>query len=55
METKRYYEILELIDDGDAEVNEWEAEFIENILGNRPTRFSPKQIEVIERMEEKYL
>lgn len=52
---ERYFQILEEIDDGSVEVNDWEAGFIENLLAKRPKNLSPKQIEVIEKMEEKYL
>lgn len=50
--------ILNEIDNGSFEVNDWEATFIQSILKqskNWNFKLSNKQKAVIERMEEKYL
>ena len=52
---ERYLEILEDIDSGDYDVTEWEAEFIESLLKNRPYALSDRQAAVIQRMALKYL
>lgn len=41
--------------DAPAEVSDWEASFIEDMLKHRPRTLSEKQQEVIKRMAEKYL
>jgi hypothetical protein len=50
--------ILNEIDNGDFEVSDWEADFIQSILRQSKQwtfKLSNKQKAVIERMEEKYL
>jgi len=50
--------ILNEIDNGDFEVTDWEADFIQSILRQSKQwtfKLSNKQKAVIERMEEKYL
>ena len=50
--------ILNEIDNGDFEVTDWEADFIQSILRQSKQwtfKLSDRQKAVIERMEEKYL
>lgn len=53
--TSYYLDILMKIDNGDKPVTDWEAGFLESLLSRKPTWLSDKQINVIERMKEKYL
>lgn len=50
-----YMNILRDIDNGNKQVSDWEATFIESILKRNPASLSPKQIDVIIRMKQKYL
>ena len=54
-DSEHYLDVLEDIDSGDYDVTEWEAEFIESLLKNRPYRLSERQEEVIRRMARTYL
>lgn len=47
-------EALEEIDQLGAEVSEWEAHFIDGILGARLTKLTEKQRAVIEKMITQY-
>jgi len=55
MSADYYLQFLEEIDDGDYEVSDWEAEFLESMLKRRPQSLSPKQQEIIIRMAKQYL
>lgn len=49
-----YRQFLQAIDEGDYDVSDWEAEFLENLLAQqRP--LSDKQVAVVRRMAHKYL
>jgi hypothetical protein len=50
-----YLQYLEAIDEGDQEVTAWEAQFIEDMLTQRPQQISEKQQGVIRRMAARYL
>jgi len=54
-EFQYYYNLLEEIDNNNIEVTKWEADFIDNLLFNRPTNLTPKQIFIIDQMKERYL
>ena len=54
-DAEHYLDVLEDIDSGDYDVSEWEAEFIESLLKNRPYRLSERQEAVVQRMALKYL
>ena len=55
-ERDRYYwDLLEELDLLDHPVSEWEASFLESVLGNPNRPLSDKQKNVIDRMKEKYL
>ena len=47
--------IVEEIDQTAASVSDWEAAFIESLLERRPTKLTPRQRDVIDRMKDTYL
>lgn len=53
--TEYYLQYVEALDEALADVSTWEASFIDDMLKQRPQRFSEKQQEVIRRMAAKYL
>ena len=49
------FAILEAIDAGNADVNNWEAEFLESQLLRGEHRYTPKERAVIMQMHDQYL
>lgn len=50
-----YLEVIQDIDTCGREITDWEADFIESMLRNRPTHLSTKQKEIISDLAWKYL
>ena len=56
MPTGDYYlQFLEEIDAGPYEVTQWEADFLETMLTQRPQHISEPRQESVRRMAKKYL
>lgn len=50
-----YLQFLEEIDESDAEVSDWEARFLDDMLKHRPQNMSIKQQDIVRRMAKQYL
>ena len=50
-----YLSYVEALDAAEAEVTDWEADFLESLLRRRPRFLSDRQRAIIDAMAERYL
>lgn len=54
-EMKYYMQYIEALDEGNFEVSDWEAGFLESLIENPPRFLTSKQHAILHRMVERYL
>ena len=55
MSSDYYLQFIEAIDGNAANVSDWEADFCESMLKNRPQMLSEKQKDIIRHLAKHYL